>query len=256
MLLVPLSRDILLAVYTWLPRVVTPNLDCSEPAASPAALWHLFLAIHVAPFSHYLNVVEHKPAKLLHIQYYDFAMPVLSLLLRYVTRYPRGVFCTNRSALKRQWSYLCVCMDRAKIHQRIWGGQHRSEIFKGWRIVRATRSLHACLFLAHYCFCKSAVEVEGSKGCCPTRWRPIVRVAGAQLPQSLRVVLESWNTWVRQAGYWMHGRKERLTAKFFFNSQCGGPSTPASSIMPAASMHVPLMSWVDAISGSHDRPHV
>ena len=42
-----------------------------------------------------------------------------------------------------------------------------------------------------------------------------------------------------------HGRKERLAQ--FFNSQCGGPSTPASSILPAASMHVPLISWVDAI---------
>ena len=92
-------------------------------------------------------------------------------------------------------THRAFCTDHAKVIIE-FTVVNIEPILKGRRIVRATSSLQACLFSVHERFWKSTAEAEGVTGLCPTRWKPVVRVAGAsryrtkrQVSQRPRVVL-------------------------------------------------------------------
>ena len=75
-------------------------------------------------------------------------------------------------------------------------------------------------------------SLETRRSCGSSFSTPNETPSAAKPACGTRVVLESWTTWVRRVGCWRHGRKERLTAKSFLNSLCGGPNTSAKAPRP------------------------
>ena len=193
-------------------------------------------------------------------------------MLRKVTWYPRGVFSTKRSALKRWRSHsvrLHGPCENVPLNLR-WSTSSRYSK-AGESCARHIPSKRVYVRLINV-FGNPSRTRKGFQGCCPTRWRPVVRVAwsfsianetpsAAKPACGTRVVLESWTTWVRRAGYWRHGRQELLTAKFFLNSLCGGRQVlpqrvhdhPASSVH-ACSAGVPLDGGCSFLVHTTDRP--
>ena len=112
--------NILLAVATFsacrsVPRVVAPNLDCSEPAASPGALWHLYPAVHLAPLFLLFDCRRTQARQALPhpvLRFCDasaFSVAPMCHLISARSSPPSAL----RSSARGHTS--CVCMDHSKI---------------------------------------------------------------------------------------------------------------------------------------------
>ena len=146
-------------------------------------------------------------------------------------------------------------------------------ILKGRRILWATYSLQACVYirLANVLGNPSRTRkgfsgllsdsLETRRSCGRSFSIPNETPSAAKPACGTRVVLESWTTWVRRAGYWRHGRQELLTAKFFLNSLCGGRQVlpqrihdHLASSVHACSADVPLDGGCSFLVHTTDRP--
>ena len=171
-------------------------------------------------------------------------MPVLSLLLRFVTMHSRGVFSTKRSALKRLRSYL------SSIEFTVFNIEPRySKAGESCARHVPSKRVH---FLLMNVFGNLPRRRKVLQGCVRLAGDPSCVCERNAKCRKARVWYLCGTGELNHLGStgWLVEARSKRTSHFQIFLELPvwrGKYSRKGSILPAASMHVPLMSWVDAI---------